>query len=81
MPFLYPNPASTAFYLRLKESTNDDIVVTIQDVTGKLFGSYYFKDALEMQSKAFSINHLSSGIYFIAIFSGEDKYVTKLVLE
>lgn len=78
---LYPNPTSGAFYLNTQASLTGAITVLVQGINGQSVGTYYFEDVNQLNGFAFPTSKLSSGMYFVNIFSGDNVYNQKLVVE
>lgn len=68
---VYPNPATSVFYITLDNTTIDGIRLT--DLSGKLI--------LEKKGNIFelSVENLEDGIYFVEVATGSRKLVTKLI--
>ena len=64
---LFPNPATEALTLNLRETASTDVLVTITDATGRTIQTEVFAPA-----KQFTIttNNLSGGLYFVRISAG-----------
>jgi len=78
---VFPNPTSDGFYVRIEENLNTELGILLQDVSGKLFGSYLFKNSEELNSFVFRTSHLSSGMYFISMFRGSEYTYQKLIVK
>lgn len=78
---LYPNPATSNFQLAMDLNTQQPIMVLIHDISGKQFGGYYFHNTRQLSQQTFSAEHLSPGMYFVTISSGEWQAYKKLVIE
>ncbi len=70
---VFPNPASTNITI---ESTDQKTItkITISDFTGKMI-------LTQLNSTSVNIATLSKGVYFLEVFSGEEKKVCKFVKE
>jgi hypothetical protein len=64
---LYPNPASTAIYLRLKGNYSGNLLINMFDLAGRNLLSKQFPDVVNGATFQFSVEELMSGMYFIEI--------------
>ena len=70
----YPNPTSTLLHLELpNEATADRILIT--DQTGKII------HIQTINTNQVNTESLASGIYFIQVFSGDNKWQSKFIKE
>ena len=69
---LYPNPASSALNLQLANNVSIDKIIVV-DAMGKI--------VLVQNKNANQINveNLTSGIYLIQVYSGDEKFQTKFI--
>lgn len=68
---LYPNPASTTFYLKSDKNVN----VKIYDVTGKMLRNENYSQS------GIDVSDLSKGMYIVEISFDNQKQTTKLVVK
>lgn len=75
---VYPNPAQKQLGIFLKETINENISFQLTDLNGKMviLDNFEGKDY-----HLLNISHLSSGIYFLHIKSGEKGFTGKVVKE
>jgi len=71
---IYPNPASSYFFLETDENIDN---IEIYSNTGELCKS--IKPGSSGDKTKVDISYLSSGIYFVKIISGQNTSVNKLV--
>lgn len=77
---LYPNPTDNGFMLSFTKPIDSPMLVTISNITGEQFGSYYFSGSQELSAHTFNTNRLSTGMYFVSIYSnGSHTYKKVLV--
>lgn len=75
-PRLYPNPNSGTFYLNVPASYETSLI-RIVDMTGKIIYSN-----IPLASETIEINeNLSSGIYFVNVFTKTSTYNLKMIIE
>lgn len=78
---LYPNPTSAGFKLEAQFTDHKPIVVLIQDISGKMFGNYYFHNSEDLNHQLFRTDYMAKGMYFITIQSGDNIATRKLIVE
>ncbi|QIH40003.1 T9SS type A sorting domain-containing protein [Flavobacterium sp. Sr18] len=77
---LYPNPNNGSFKISFKPETNDEIKITIYDVSGKNIYNKTFQNS-GMFDQESQIKTASSGVYFVNIQNGENKMVKRILVE
>jgi len=79
---LYPNPSQETTYLLINSNINSDLNVKITDVTGKVCGVITNNMKLEAGLNEFKIetSTLSSGIYFVTLYSAAGQETIKLIV-
>lgn len=78
---VFPNPAILEFNINLYASEDQDIVMDLLDVTGRLCSTYSRKAAKGDNTFTISRNGLRKGVYIIRVKTGADIKTQKLVLE
>lgn len=76
---LYPNPANGQFTIELAGNSVGSIHVSIFDLAGRMVYDHTYKD----QGEKLNIDpgYLSTGIYFVKVYSGNFSKTIKLVVE
>ena len=77
---LYPNPNTGSFTISFKTKTNDDIKISICDISGKNIYTKTFQN-FGIFDQNLELNNVNSGIYFATILNGEMKIVKKILIE
>jgi photosystem II stability/assembly factor-like uncharacterized protein len=77
---VYPNPCNGIFNIKMSSNSNDNILVTLLDLTGRTVFSENFMNNFDMQ-KELDVRHLKTGIYFLNVQSGQHSYRTKIIIE
>jgi hypothetical protein len=74
---VYPNPATDNITIDLNKLNNQNSVISIYDVTGKIVRSY------SVAENQLHINRdgLQSGLYFITVVAENRRYTSKLVIK
>ncbi len=76
---IYPNPSNGSVSLTL--STNDDVKVSLNDISGRLIFNEIFKNSESIFKKDVIFNNLSKGIYLINLESDGKIASKKLIIE
>lgn len=76
MATIYPNPSSGLFVVDLGAEYSD-VTVELKDVMGKIIHAEIIAGARTIQMQT----DLSSGVYFVAIHSGNEKAVLRLLIK
>ncbi|MFV8357633.1 T9SS type A sorting domain-containing protein, partial [Flavobacterium sp. XS1P32] len=77
---LYPNPNNGSFKISFKPETNDEIKITIYDISGKNIYNKTFQNS-GMFDQESQIKTISSGVYLVNIQNGENKMVRRILVE
>lgn len=72
---IFPNPAKNKVYYEIKGFVSEKVYINVFDITGKKLIHY----AGEGKTGEISINHLSTGVYFLSISSGNYTVKKKLI--
>jgi PKD repeat protein len=78
---LYPNPAENEVNLQFIVKDEKTVQVQIQDVTGKIVQYHNVNAAIGANLVVMDTQALSSGVYFVAIKSGESQKVMQFVVK
>ena len=78
---LYPNPAENEVNLQFIAKDEKSVQVQIQDVTGKIVQYHNVNAAIGANLVVMDTQELSSGVYFVAIKSGESQKVMQFVVK
>jgi PKD repeat protein len=78
---LYPNPAENEVNLQFIVKDAKTVQVQIQDVTGKIVQYHNVNAAIGANLVVMDTQALSSGVYFVAIKSGESQKVMQFVVK
>ncbi|MFI5221671.1 MAG: PKD domain-containing protein [Bacteroidia bacterium] len=78
---LFPNPANNEVTISMNSQKSQDLNIKIYDMLGRVCTVDQIKSANGFVSKNISLSQLSKGIYFVEISAGDEKTVTKLLIE
>jgi hypothetical protein len=81
---VYPNPASTEFYVQLKTEEARQIKVSVYDMLGRNMGVLNYHAQPGTNRFSYSIGHLPSGIYSVHVQDlkkSESRFVSKITVE
>lgn len=74
---IFPNPTSDFFNLSFNKSITKG-KLTIYNMMGQIF---YSEEIVMATSKAIELNSVSSGVYFVKVFDGENNYSQKIIVK
>ena len=74
---LYPNPSNGLFTLELNNSNNEEFIVEIYNVIGKIVYTAKISDNLT----DINITEMSAGIYYVSINNGVNRKVSKIMIQ
>jgi Secretion system C-terminal sorting domain len=77
---LYPNPASTSISLLFNAITENDIVYTITDMTGKIVAKNTIQPYVGINNKEISLSNFDNGLYTITLNGKTANQVVKFVV-
>ncbi len=77
-PLVFPNPFSDLITIELANTSMKELNVEVYHISGKKIETYQFSN---VSSVELSLKEKPSGIYFIAISNGVDRWVEKVVKE
>lgn len=77
---IFPNPVKNLVNFAINGSNNDDINISVFDITGKkIFNTMLNINGIS--STSFDFSGFSKGVYIVNVSSGKDNYNKKLVLQ
>lgn len=76
---IFPNPNNGIFKIDLTKDM-EDIVVTVNDITGATVKSFYFNTRSDLNNSQFNLSELSKGAYFINVRTKHQSSVKTLVI-
>lgn len=78
----YPNPATDIIYLNVQSKNQEQVQITMYDVTGNLVKNIFVGELIESETQ-FTINrdNLSNGIYLIQTISKNGMDTQRVILE
>ena len=77
---LYPNPNNGVFTIKFNSSSNNDIVINVNDMRGRqVFTKAYQNTGLIDQN--LQLDNLQSGVYLVTVQDGNKKEVKKIIVE
>ena len=77
---LYPNPNNGSFKISFTPETNDDIEVSVYDISGRNIYNKTF-DNSGLFEQELQIKTVSFGVYFVNIQNGENKMTKRILVE
>ncbi len=78
----YPNPADVAQNIKYSLKTTADVTVSITDIAGKVI--MFQNEGQQFQGEhitALNTSTLANGVYFITLTAGEEKSVSRMVVQ
>jgi hypothetical protein len=76
---IHPNPSNGIFNLSV--STNDDVFLSLFDISGREVYSKRFNTNEESFNKEFDFSYLSSGVYLLDIKSDNKRVIKKIIIK
>jgi hypothetical protein len=73
---IFPNPVDQLIYISFNEIINDDIYISVSDITGRYITSKTFPPSRKVD---LSLGELKNGIYLIKITSGAKNMITNFI--
>jgi hypothetical protein len=77
---VYPNPSTGAFTVEIPAGIAD-ATITVMDVNGRIVANTSVTASDDMQKVQFNLNRISTGIHFIQVISGDNRYMTKVLVQ
>jgi Secretion system C-terminal sorting domain len=74
---VYPNPSNGMITLELQNATNDIYEVEVYDVIGKLI----YKSEITGNRTEINLTHMSAGLYYVSVNKGEERNITKIMIQ
>jgi hypothetical protein len=71
-----PNPANAYFYIEFPEAINEEVLITLFDVSGKLMKQERIQD----QWSEINTSDLNAGTYFLRIDTKDASYYQKVMI-
>ena len=75
---LFPNPNRGGFTITYNSKAQEQVNVTVADITGKLVSAQYWLVNTGSNTRQFSISGLAKGMYFVKLSSGSGSNVIKM---
>jgi len=75
----YPNPSNGNLRLEVSKEVND-FVITIMDISGKTYKTYFYKNSSDLQGKVMDLSDLSDGVYFVKIQTQHQVFAKQIIL-
>lgn len=77
---VYPNPNKGLFMIDL-DNDNQEIFISIIDISGKVQKTYYFENTTAMKGYLFDATNLMSGTYFVKVQSKKGFKSSKIIID
>jgi hypothetical protein len=78
---VYPNPNNGSFSLQIDEGWALPLHVSIQDYAGRVVDQRIQSDKPLDSNIKFELINLTPGLYILRVYSGEQQYTRKFVLQ
>jgi hypothetical protein len=76
---VYPNPNNGNFNIKFLTSIKGSVSMTIYNSIGQMVADRNLKDVMKNQEEMFNLDNLTSGIYFINIYSENSQDCVKII--
>ncbi|HLW07169.1 MAG TPA: T9SS type A sorting domain-containing protein, partial [Marinilabiliaceae bacterium] len=77
----YPNPTTGSFTIATTGLENDNAIITIRDISGKVIVRENIINSSSAFKKHYSLEGQAKGLYLISIIDGEKRINKKLILQ
>jgi len=77
---LYPNPAQNQLFLRFQKEINNEVMVSITDISGRLLAQNKYQNIISGQELSLNIQSINPGIYFISVYNGRNLSTRNVVI-
>ncbi len=74
---IYPNPGTGLFKLEMNNISNGDYTVEVYDVIGKVV----YKSNITESITNIDLTHMNSGLYYVSVNKGEERNITKIMIQ
>ncbi|MCB0544503.1 MAG: T9SS type A sorting domain-containing protein, partial [Saprospiraceae bacterium] len=76
---IYPNPATDKLWISLPEHVAGSISVSLRSMTGEIVSDQNVESGKISRSFSVDLSGLAPGIYFLTIYSGGERFSSKLI--
>src|SRR5690606_26590523 len=77
----YPNPTNGEFTIATDGLENDNAILTVRDISGKIVLRENIKNSSNAFLKTYNLNEYAKGLYLISILDGDNQINKKLILK
>jgi hypothetical protein len=75
---IYPNPSKGDFIIQLSTSSDSNVSIKVNDISGReIFNSNFKKEGVFNQT--LKLNHLQNGVYIITVSDGNRKSIRRII--
>ena len=74
---IYPNPSTGLFTLEMNNASNGKYSVEVFDVIGKLI----YKSKVTESITNINLTHMNAGLYYLSVNNGEERNITKIIIQ
>lgn len=79
---LYPNPVSgPQVFISLDKLVSSDIIIKIEDVTGRIFNKYVLSTNNTYSNIPVNIKNLADGTYIIRVETAKESFIQQLIVQ
>ena len=76
---LFPNPTNDIFTVELGGFDNEEVILELFDLNGRLLQNRNFTGTSELVNEQFNLNGYANGLYYLRIQHGEEVWVKQVV--
>jgi len=77
---VYPNPSDGYFTVSLTPEGNEDVLITIQDLSGRMIYEQRFGSSGEVFTVPVDIRGVAAGTYVLRLQSGDHSGIRKIIV-
>ncbi|NOX86823.1 MAG: T9SS type A sorting domain-containing protein [Chlorobi bacterium] len=78
---VYPNPANNILYVSIPSENEDDLIISLLDLTGKEIIRKNHDFSAQRNPVTLDLNNLSPGMYFLRVNDGQHSFTKKIIVE
>lgn len=77
---LYPNPNTGEFLLKFDKEFDDDVILELYDIKGRLIEKKRYKNSFSLFSQKIFYEDVNSGLYMLKIKNGKKQTTRKIII-
>jgi len=78
---LWPNPSNGNINISFNSNTNNNVVIDLYDISGRLINQKIYNNAAENFNENINFGNLSEGIYLVKVINGNKNSTRKVIIK